>query len=62
MFLYIMIIELWFLARKYELVKWFDIDLVITWLWVQTLKNQTKNIIFGILALNWIWKVGKNPR
>jgi len=62
MILYIMIIELWFLVRKYELVKWFDIDLVITWLWVQTLENQTKNIVFGILALNWICKVGKNPR
>ncbi|QCD89065.1 hypothetical protein DEO72_LG4g3 [Vigna unguiculata] len=25
--------------KKYELVKWFDIDLVITWLWVQVLES-----------------------
>jgi len=24
---------------NYELVKWFDIDLVIAWLWVQALEN-----------------------
>jgi len=26
-------------SMKYELVKWFDIDLEITWLWVQALEN-----------------------
>ena len=61
MFLYIMIIELWFLAREYELVKWFDIDLVITWLWVQTLENQTKNIIFWYFGFELNMKGWKEP-
>jgi len=26
-------------SMRYELVKWFDIDLAIAWLWVQALEN-----------------------
>ena len=39
MFCYVMIIELWLLAWNMNLVKRFDIDLAISWLWVQVLEN-----------------------
>jgi len=36
---------------KYELVEWFDIELVFAWVWVQTLEGSKWNSIFAIFSL-----------
>jgi len=48
MFWYDMMSELDLLSMKMTWLNWWCNYFVIEWLWVQTLENQTKNIIFGI--------------
>ena len=38
------------ISMKSELVKWFDIDLEIAWLWVQALENLYQTLIFDIFG------------
>jgi len=52
MFWYDMMSELDLLSMKHDWLNWLCNCLVNEWVWVQTLENQTKNFIFGILALN----------
>jgi len=61
MFWYDMMSELDLLSMKHELAWWCDIDLVIAWLWVQTLENQTKNFIFSIFGFELNMKGWEKP-